>query len=395
MPGACERLWEVDAYRDGRLGVKDRASFERHLQACGECRRRMRSRERLRELGQALPTHGPSELGLRRLRARVLRDAAHGAAPLARVSWWRGIAVVAALACLALWVTVKQHRESARPTLAAGTGPRSVSAALEEKPGTEAMAAQVVASAGARWTQSRADHVERVELDNGALRVHVRHQVPGERFLVVLPDGELEVRGTTFEVFVEGGATTRVHVDEGVVDFASAAARPFASPLRTSGPPRSLHPRPFLTHAPSARQCRRPRLRDPRPPRRRDGRVRKCHGSPSRRPKRRGSIRLARLRPLRAALARSRGRVLPRSRRARPRRPRGCRGACRRGSPGELPAIVPPQGGEHPRRACCRRSRRLPQGARRARPLGQRGRRGCACPPAAVRAPTLKFPAAA
>jgi TolA-binding protein len=46
----------------------------------------------------------------------------------------------------------------------------------------------------------------------------VRRQIVGERFLVALPDGELEVRGTTFDVRVEGDATTWVHVDEGVVE---------------------------------------------------------------------------------------------------------------------------------------------------------------------------------
>jgi hypothetical protein len=56
-----------------------------------------------------------------------------------------------------------------------------------------------------------------VRVTEGDLRLHVRKQLPGERFLVELPDGEVEVRGTTFEVTVREGKTTRVHVDEGVV----------------------------------------------------------------------------------------------------------------------------------------------------------------------------------
>jgi hypothetical protein len=76
-----------------------------------------------------------------------------------------------------------------------------------------------VALSGARWSQTRERDIERVELDDGAIRVHVRHQASGERFLVLLPDGELEVRGTTFDVRVEQGATTLVRVDEGVVEL--------------------------------------------------------------------------------------------------------------------------------------------------------------------------------
>jgi len=70
---------------------------------------------------------------------------------------------------------------------------------------------------GARWLQARAGNVERVSLLDGEIRVVVRKQGPDERFLVVLPDGELEVRGTTFDVVVHGGATRHVHVVEGVV----------------------------------------------------------------------------------------------------------------------------------------------------------------------------------
>jgi hypothetical protein len=61
--------------------------------------------------------------------------------------------------------------------------------------------------------------VERVRLEAGSLSIHVRHQQPGERFLVVLPDGDLEVRGTTFDVAVKDDRTTAVHVTEGVVEL--------------------------------------------------------------------------------------------------------------------------------------------------------------------------------
>jgi TolA-binding protein len=77
----------------------------------------------------------------------------------------------------------------------------------------------VAALAESRWTQSREGGIERVTLESGWVRIHVRPQRPAERFLVALPDGELEVRGTTFEVTVEGSATRDVHVDDGVVEL--------------------------------------------------------------------------------------------------------------------------------------------------------------------------------
>ena len=79
------------------------------------------------------------------------------------------------------------------------------------------LAGAVAADPGAVWTQTREGKEERVELLTGTVGVHVRSQGSGERFTVRLPDGEIEVRGTTFEVTVLDGATRRVRVDEGTV----------------------------------------------------------------------------------------------------------------------------------------------------------------------------------
>jgi TolA-binding protein len=49
------------------------------------------------------------------------------------------------------------------------------------------------------------------------MSLHVEKLVPGQRFLAALPDGELEVRGTRFEIEVHDGSTTRVEVSEGAV----------------------------------------------------------------------------------------------------------------------------------------------------------------------------------
>jgi TolA-binding protein len=218
MPGQCDRLWEIDAYREGRLGVKDRESFERHLRGCSVCGGRMRAYERLGQFARALPVDGPNELVLRRLRARVLRDIATGVTA-SRTAVWPRVTVAIAFVGLVVWLAVGHRAGSpATPTAAVNA---SVSAGPKEPSlnGSEPFAGSAVASANARWSQSRERRVERVELDEGTLRLQVRPQMLGERFLVTVPEGEIEVRGTTFDVSVEHGVVTRVHVDEGVVEL--------------------------------------------------------------------------------------------------------------------------------------------------------------------------------
>jgi hypothetical protein len=65
---------------------------------------------------------------------------------------------------------------------------------------------------------------EDLELDAGAVDLHVAKIGPDQRFRVQTPDSEVEVRGTQFRVSIAppdascgGGTTTRVSVSEGVV----------------------------------------------------------------------------------------------------------------------------------------------------------------------------------
>jgi hypothetical protein len=229
-PAECGRLWEVDPYRQGRLGEKDAASFERHARQCAECGSKLASDERLGRMARELPERGaPSALALRRLRVRVLRDVAAGESSSAGESSWRwrrGVAVgVVGLAAATAAVIVSRHgpgeqREAAAFGAATATAAVSVVGTTSVAGPAPAVYAGSVAELGdARWTQTREDGVERVALAGGSVRVHVRPQHDGERFLVSLPDGEIEVRGTTFDVTVAAGATARVHVDEGIVDL--------------------------------------------------------------------------------------------------------------------------------------------------------------------------------
>jgi ferric-dicitrate binding protein FerR (iron transport regulator) len=76
----------------------------------------------------------------------------------------------------------------------------------------------------------RADSEQWLRLGSGAVAVHVAKLKEGQRFVVLTPDAEVEVRGTRFHVALASpaedcghGTPTRVVVDEGVVVVRSSA----------------------------------------------------------------------------------------------------------------------------------------------------------------------------
>jgi FecR protein/Outer membrane lipoprotein len=257
MPAECPRLWEVDAYREGKLGARDAARFERHARVCTSCGGLLERDERLRRLARELLEDEPDELGLRRVRGEVMRELATGThRALAPRRRWVAAAVLVGAVGLVGW-----RLAAPRPPAPAATSPVAVATVVvpENPPpappasSPEPFAASVGALAASRWTQTRENGVERVLMESGWVRVHVRPQHAGERFIVVTPDGELEVRGTTFEVTVEGGQTTCIHVDDGVVELrlrgqeprrlgAGDMWRPPAPPIAVAASPASPPP---------------------------------------------------------------------------------------------------------------------------------------------------------
>ena len=208
---ACDRLWEVDALREGRLAVADAESFERHRRACAECRNRLAHDDRLRALARSLPAPSVDEIAAKRLRARILRDAA-GAPRSRAISWVAALAAaLAAVAAIVGFVALRSQRRAVPGESA------SLSASSASSASSATFAARVTAAPRAIFSQRRDGAIETVTLDDGAISVTVRPQASSERFVVALPDGEIEVRGTTFTVVAFAGRTTRVRVDEGVV----------------------------------------------------------------------------------------------------------------------------------------------------------------------------------
>jgi hypothetical protein len=215
-PARCDRIWELDAYREGRLSGPDALSFERHLRACAECTDRQASDDRLREVAKRLPDAQTPAIDVKRMRRRILNDAAMGL-PRQR-SRWASVGVAAGVAAAVAGAAGMKHWTGNVPVR--GTTPAATQeAAPSLPPATDALAATITPAQGARWSQARDGGYERVRLDDGKVTVHVRPQLANERFVVSVPDGEIEVRGTTFEVTVASGRTTAVRVSDGTVEL--------------------------------------------------------------------------------------------------------------------------------------------------------------------------------
>jgi anti-sigma factor RsiW len=201
----CQRVWEAEAIEDGRLDAPSTASFERHLAACTECARALAGLLSMREAGSRLEPRRSSSLEHRRKRAELLRRANSQALRSPRLPSFYLFAVGA----LAAVVAVVGYRHLSR-VVTARTGPADGVdrrlPAFELRPIGAAVWHDVSSLASAR-----------VVLTSGTLAVHVEHLLQGQRFVVALPDGELEVRGTRFIVEAEKDRTERVLVTEGVV----------------------------------------------------------------------------------------------------------------------------------------------------------------------------------
>jgi hypothetical protein len=197
--GTCSRSWQAEAALDRRISGEDRSAFERHAQSCALCARELRELSRLKQLGQQLPWPKVEPLVRRRQRNELLRrahdgDQARVAAPARR---WVILAALASTLALGVFAYRKLHLE--RPVTVAPA----------------AVVFEVSAAEGSVWQERAKGRAVRLELQKGELTVHVAKLGAGQSFILQLPDGELEVRGTRFTVAADLARTQRVAVSEG------------------------------------------------------------------------------------------------------------------------------------------------------------------------------------
>jgi TolA-binding protein len=242
----CDRAWQAEAVEDGRLSAADRVSFERHAGQCEVCTAEVRALALLRQLAERLPVKTSRALDLRRRRNELLRRANE----LSLQPSWAGrkwplvfaFAAVAATLALAFW---PRHPDPERAP--------AVPAFIAGVPGF-----RITPSPGSEWRTLERTSTLRLALQSGRFELEVDKLERRQRFLLELPDGELEVKGTRFVVDVDGVRTQNVRVLEGRValrlrgrepllldggqswpDAGAKAAPPTASPSARASVPTS------------------------------------------------------------------------------------------------------------------------------------------------------------
>lgn len=191
----CTRSWQAQAREDARLPPADERSFELHAATCDACAREVRTLSALRETALRLPVLSSTPLERRRLRHELLRRASTSALARPDARRARVAMAIGALACAVAIVLGLRSRPASlvTPTF------------------------QLSASSGARWAAVERTSTLRLSIGAGHFQLAVDPLHAGQRFVLQLPDGELEVKGTRFVVETDGRQTRSVRVLEGHV----------------------------------------------------------------------------------------------------------------------------------------------------------------------------------
>jgi hypothetical protein len=188
-----------------RISLGEPGPLAEHVASCPECGAEWEGRERLRALVRELPAPLPEASAVSAVRERVLEGArATERSRRRRRVFGSAIAVAATIAL-------------------------SVSAPWKAKTGAgqaPAYHAVLTGAPSAAFVRESGLPNEFVRLDEGTLHVEVEKLRPGERFVVRAGDGEVEVRGTAFDVSVLDGHLSSVHVERGRVEVRAPSAPP-------------------------------------------------------------------------------------------------------------------------------------------------------------------------
>ncbi|HEY2729148.1 MAG TPA: tetratricopeptide repeat protein [Polyangia bacterium] len=184
------------------------AELDRHVATCPRCRATRDELLRAIALAKALPSNVPGAARREEVRASLLATAAAEPAAVApRTSWAVGGIVAVAAVILALGL------------------------ARGRRPPEPARSHVVVRPAsGARYAIASPPPLETIRLWDGAIDLDVQPLGPGDRVRVEVGDGEIEVRGTRFQVAAETDRLVGVEVTHGRVEV-----RPRGAALATLG----------------------------------------------------------------------------------------------------------------------------------------------------------------
>jgi TolA-binding protein len=225
---ACPAAWKLTRFASS--GAPD-PEIERHLASCAKCAARSRALDAIVVEVSHLPAPpGMSDESRAQIAARLLAAPPRSAPAKApalrlRVTTAAAVAAVAAAFAVALGALVVRERAgtpaqttASQSTFATPATPATPAAPLSPPALSRA---SIRAIGDARFARVQPPPEEIVRLDEGRIELDVVPLAPGERFRVVTGNGEVEVRGTSFEVLAADHRLVAVSVSRGRVEVRS------------------------------------------------------------------------------------------------------------------------------------------------------------------------------
>jgi hypothetical protein len=186
-----------------RLGAAPGAELARHLSDCETCQAMWAGLSDAIARARALPSRVPDGERRDEVRAALLaRAALPPARGASRLSWALGATALAASVIVALWLAKTRPAALAPSRVVVRSGP-----------------------GGARYAVVSPPPWETIHLWDGSIDLEVEPLRPGERVRVEVGDGEVEVRGTRFQVVARADRLVGVDVTHGRVEVRPSGAR--------------------------------------------------------------------------------------------------------------------------------------------------------------------------
>jgi TolA-binding protein len=203
QPLTCPRQWEAEALQDGRLDGIDRASFERHTASCASCRREVDALSALAERLSKVVPPPLTPLERQRMRSSLLSVANTRAIPKLRalIRWPGALALIATMIVGGTAIVMLARVPS-----------QKLAVPVDDRP---APLVEVNASSDAVWTSDGHGSTTSITVRQGRVSFTIQALEREQRFLVRLPDGDLDVEGPRVDVSVEGNHTREVTVLSG------------------------------------------------------------------------------------------------------------------------------------------------------------------------------------
>jgi TolA-binding protein len=198
----CDRRRELLRSPSADLGDDLRA----HLASCAACAAEWEELSALGSIARSTPVERGADV--ERIRASILDRAARAPRPSKRSRWIIAAALVSVGAACVLLAAISPSRSPAPLDATSQSFVPVYHGTVHPRP-------------GAHYHLSSATPDERVDLYDGTIEVEVAPLAAGERFRVVTKDGEVEVRGTLFEVAATTERLESVRVARGRVEVRS------------------------------------------------------------------------------------------------------------------------------------------------------------------------------